>query len=147
MLVASLALAFAVTAGAGGDLHTASGATFSLPELLAHGPAVIVFWNSWLPGADAFARLVPEIESAAHEHGWPGVLVVFQEDKPGAAARLGSGAGTLVHVIDPHGELLRRFHVTKAPAVLLVEKNGTVRARCGPGSAEVHELVQGMADR
>lgn len=146
MLVVLLAFALAAAAPLG-DLHTASGAGFSLSDLLARGPAVLVFWNSWLPGADAFAKLVPEIESAAHEHGWPGAIIVFQDDNPGAAAQFGSDNGKLIHVIDPHGDLLRRFYVTKAPAVLLVEKNGNVRARCGPDAAKVHELVQGMANR
>ncbi len=145
MMVAALSVALA--AASGGDLRTAGGAPVSLPEILARGPVVLVFWNSWLPHADEFAALLPDIEAAAGRYGWPGAVIVFQERRADAQQPLPALKGPLPFVFDRRGELLRRFQVTRAPAVLLVEKNGSVRARCGPETAEVRAIIREMARR
>lgn len=132
---------------AGGDLRNASGVPVSLPELLARGPVVLVFWNSWLPHADEFATLLPDIEAAASRYGWPGAVIVFQERRADAQQPLPALKGPLPFVFDRRGELLRRFQVTRAPAVLLVETNGSVRGRCGPDAGEVRAIIQEMARR
>lgn len=133
--------------GARGELQTSGGAEFSLGTLLSRGPVVLVFWNSWLPGAGEFAKLLPGIEAAAEQHGWPGAVVVFQERRSDLGRDLPALKGALPFVFDRRGELVRRFQVTRAPAVLLVEKDGRVRARCGPDPAEVQALVREMAQR
>ncbi len=145
-LAAVLVLNGAVTLGQG-DLRTASGEAFSLDELLARGPAVLVLWNSWLPDAREFAALIPEVESAASRDKWPGAVIVFQEEHPESARALLPEAGTLPLVFDRRGELLRKFTVTRAPAVLLVERDGTVRARCGPEATAVRALLEQMGRR
>ena len=131
----------------GDDLRTSAGAPLSLPELLARGPVVLVFWNSWLPRANEFAKLLPEIEAAAEQHGWSGAVVVFQERRSDAEHDVPRLAGPLPYAFDRRGDLLRRFQVTRAPAVLLVERNGAVRARCGPDPAAVHAIIREMAHR
>jgi hypothetical protein len=50
-------------------------------------------------------------------------------------------------VFDRRGELVRKFKVTRAPAVLLVERDGNVRARCGPDAVSVRALLEEMAGR
>jgi thioredoxin-like negative regulator of GroEL len=145
-LVAALLLTGAVSGGEA-DLKTTSGAPFSVSELLARGPVVLVFWNSWLPGSQEFLALLPEVETAAERHGWPCALIVFQDTSPEAAGKLPGGVATFPRVLDRRGELVRRFQVTRAPAVLLVEASGNVRARAGPAPEEVRELVRGMANR
>jgi hypothetical protein len=146
--LAALSLLLTAAASVGGDdLRLAGGGEFSLPKLLARGPVVLVFWNSWLPGAEDFAKLLPGVEAAAEQHGWPGAVIVFQERGSEVGHDPAALKGTLPFVFDRRGELLRRFQVTKAPAVLLVEKDGTVRARCGPDPADVQTLVREMAKR
>ena len=145
-LLAALVVAEAAAIG-GGDLRSTSGARFSLTELLARGPVVLVFWNSWLPGAADFGKLLPEVEAASERSGWLGAVVVFQEESAEAAHKLLGGAGKLPRVLDRRGELLRQFKVTRAPAVLLVEPNGEVRARSGPDPADVRELLRRMTTR
>jgi thiol-disulfide isomerase/thioredoxin len=143
---AALFLTGAVAFG-DGELRTISGDPFSLSDLLAHGPAVLVFWNSWLPHSEEFTKLLPEVAAAAKRHGWRGVVVVFQEESMDAAHRLLGVEGELPVVLDRRGELVRHFKVTRAPAVLLVEKDGEVRARSGPDPAEVREALRAMATR
>jgi AhpC/TSA family len=146
VLLAALLVAGSVASGES-DLKTTSGAAFSLSDLLARGPVVLVFWNSWLPQSEEFLALLPEVGAAAERSGWPGAVIVFQDTGADAAKRLPAGVGKLTYVLDRRGELVRRFKVTRAPAVLLVEPSGTVRARSGPATDEVRELLRGMANR
>lgn len=146
LAAAPLILAAAVLGG-GDELQTAGGAAFSLPNLLSRGPVVLVFWNSWLPHAREFAKLIPGVEAEAQRHDWPGAVVVFQERRSEIGRDFPALKGTLPFVFDRRGELVRRFQVTRAPAVLLVERDGTVRARCGPDPAAVQSIVREMAQR
>jgi thiol-disulfide isomerase/thioredoxin len=140
----ALCLTSAVAFG-GGELRTISGAPFSLSELLAQGPAVLVFWNSWLPHSEEFAKLIPEVAATAKRNGWQAVVVVFQEENADAPRTLLGVGSDLPVVLDRRGELVRRFKVTRAPTVLLVEKDGQVRARSGPDPAQVREVLRTMA--
>lgn len=137
----------AAVMGGGDELQTAGGAAFSLPDLLSRGPVVLVFWNTWLPGAGEFAKLLPGVEAAAKQHGWPGAVIVFQERHSEVGRDFPALGDTLPFVFDRRGELLRRFQVTKAPAVLLVGRDGKVRSRCGPDPADVAAIVREMARR
>jgi len=141
-----LVLTGTVAAGEG-DLRTLSGEPFSLAELLARGPVVLVLWNSWLPGSEEFAKLLPEIEATAKRHAWPGAVVVFQEESAEPTRKLRRNEAELPLVFDRRGELVRRFKVTRAPTVLLVERDGEVRARSGPDPAGVRDVLKEMEHR
>jgi hypothetical protein len=145
--VATALLFAAAMSASAADLPTASGGTFSISEFLAGGPCVLVFWNSWLPRSEEFAGLIPEVEAAARKSSWPAAVVVFQDQSTDRAGSVPRGRGDAAVVIDRRGELVRRFKVTRAPAVLLVERDGTVRSRSGPDPAEVRQMLQGMANR
>jgi hypothetical protein len=141
MLVATVVLAATVGVD---PLQTATGEAFSLQALLARGPVVLVLWNSWLPGADEFAARLPAVEDAAAKNGWQEVVALFQ-DEPSALGRLPRARVSRLEVIDRRGELIRRFEVTRAPAVVLLDKDGTVRARCGPDEESIRSLIGAMA--
>jgi thiol-disulfide isomerase/thioredoxin len=145
-LAVALALTGAVALG-DGDLSTVSGKPFDLADLLTRGPVVLVFWNSWLPHSDEFAKLIPEVETAAQRYKWPGAVVVFQEEDTEPGRKLVKKDSPLELLFDRRGELVRRFKVTRAPTVLLVEPNGEVRARSGPGVGGVHQIVLEMEHR
>lgn len=123
------------------DLRTPSGAPFALQELLSPGPAVVVLWNSWLPGAREFAALLPEVEEAARGRGWRGVVVVFQDEPAEALPRLPQEGLTWPRVIDARGELVRQLKISRAPVVLVVGTGGAVQAQAGPALAEVRQLL------
>ena len=136
----SLVLLAAPAPPADEALPTLAGGVYSVAAVVAHGPAVLVFWNSWLPGADAFTTLIPEVERAARASGRTGVVVVFQDDAHAAAAAA-QRTPSLTWVVDRHGQLLRRFQVTRAPSVVAVDKGGEVRGRAGPAAGEVRALL------
>ena len=127
-------------------LPTLAGGSFAVGSAVADRPALLVFWNSWLPGAQEFAALLPEVERAAAAGGRAGVVVVFQDDAANATG-VARGAPALTWVVDRHGQLLRRFQVTRAPSVVAVEAGGAVRGRAGPAADEVRALLASLGGR
>jgi hypothetical protein len=145
---ALLAVLLLATAAPRADepLPTLAGDAYSVEAVVARSPAVLVFWNSWLPGADEFAGLIPEVERAVAASGRTGVVVVFQDDAT-AATDVARRAPSLIWVIDRHGQLLRRFQVTRAPSVVAVDKGGAVRERAGPAADQVRALLSSLEAR
>ncbi|MEP0774277.1 MAG: TlpA family protein disulfide reductase [Acidobacteriota bacterium] len=135
---AALALTLAVPAG---DLRTPSGGPFNLSELLTPGPAVVVLWSSWLPGAQEFAAVLPEVEAAAARRGWRGVVVLFQDEPAEGLAKLPQRGLSWPRALDARGELLRQLKISRAPVVLLVNGQGAVEAQAGPAVSEVRALL------
>ena len=127
------------------DLETSAGTPFSVEETLAKGPAVFVFWNSWLPGASEFVAVVGEVDRAAAARGWPGAVIVFQDDGESWVHGVGATGAGLPRVLDRRGELLRRFKVTRAPSVLVVGRQGEVLDRAGPDAGQVRALLAALA--
>lgn len=123
------------------ELRTPAGAPFSLAEILTPGPAVVVLWSSWLPGAQEFAALLPEVEEAALRRGWRGVVVLFQDDPAEGLARLPQHGLSWPRAVDARGELVRQMKISRAPVVLLVNATGVIEERAGPGVAEVRALL------
>jgi thiol-disulfide isomerase/thioredoxin len=146
-----LALAPVLLAGAAAllpqELETAAGVPFSLEKALVRAPVVLVFWNSWLPESEVFLPLLREVEDAAASNGLPGAVVVFQDDGDEWAARIGATGGVLPRVLDRRGALLRQLKVTRAPAVLVVGRDGSVLDRSGPDPAQVRGLLDALARR
>jgi hypothetical protein len=139
-----LALAAAV---APKEFETLGGAEFSLERTLSRAPVVMVFWSSWLPEASTSLPVIHQIEQAVREHGWSGAIVIFQDERKAAASALGGEAAAMPRVLDPRGVLLRRFQVTRAPALLVVDRDGTVISRSRLEPAEVRATLQSLANR
>lgn len=138
-MVGVAGLMLAVAAGGLGEVTTLAGTPFQFGDLLGKGPVVLVFWNSWLPDSESFAALLPELEREMTRRGWQGALVLFQ-DEPAAAGLLGS-SDRFVPLADRRGELLRRFQVTRAPAVVLLDATGSVLGRAGHDRESVFRLL------
>lgn len=135
---AAIALTLAVPAA---DLRTPSGGPFALSELLTPGPAVVVLWSSWLPGAQEFAAVLPEVEAAASRRGWRGVVVLFQDEPAEGLAKLPQRGLSWPRAVDARGELLRQLKISRAPVVLVVNGQGAVEAQAGPAVSEVRALL------
>ncbi len=130
----------------GQELGTLGGNSFSLESALARGPVVMVFWNSWLPEAAGSIAVVHEIERAALEHGWSGAIVVFQDESAAARNALGAGDPAFPRVLDRRGVLLRRFQVTRAPALLVIDRAGQVLTRTALDPAQVRPVLRSLAE-
>jgi len=131
---------------AGQELRTATGSSFSVQETVSRGPAVLVFWNSWIPGGAGFVPVLLEVERAARQHGVPGAIVVFQDDSDAWEQTIGAPAAGLPRVLDRRGVLLREFKVTRAPTVLVVDRTGKVLERTGPDAARVRSIVERLGE-
>jgi hypothetical protein len=147
MIAAALLLVASVSTPLTQDLETLGGAPFSLESALARGPVVMVFWNSWLPESTASIPVIRDIERAAQEHGWPGVIVVFQDESNAARDVLSHEGARLPTVMDRRGALLRRFQVTRAPSLLVIDRGGQVLSRSGLDPAQVRAVLKSLADR
>jgi thiol-disulfide isomerase/thioredoxin len=141
---AALALASVLLAQ---EFDTAGGGRFSVDAALARGPVVLVFWNSWLPDSTASIPVLREIEREARTHGWPGAIVVFQDENEAAWTALGAEDQGLPRVMDRRGTLLRRFQVTRAPALLVIDRGGRVISRSGLDRAEAQTAIRSLAER
>lgn len=141
---ASIIVALALPAA---DLRTPAGTPFSLAEVLTPGPAVVVLWSSWLPGAQEFAAVLPEVEEAARGRGWRGVVVLFQDDPTEGLSRLPQRGLTWPQALDARGELVRQLKLSRAPVVLLVNAAGAVEAQAGPAVTDVRALLASWKSR
>lgn len=139
----ALALVLSMQVSSVEPLTTVSGQPIPLREVLAEGPVVLVFWNSWLPDAAEFGPQIVAAGRAAQAAGVKCVVIVFQ-DEPEAARGLPDGGGPLLVAIDRRGELLRRFKVTRAPAVLVIGADGAVLSRGGPGAEGVSTALRAL---
>jgi hypothetical protein len=129
MLPVLLPLAVLLPALLTQEVETPAGRPFSLDAAIARGPAVLVFWNSWLPDATSAVPLIEEIDRMAAQSGWPGAVVVFQDESTGSRSPLPTVGKGLPVVLDRRGALLRRFKVTRAPSLVVVDRNGEVLSR------------------
>jgi hypothetical protein len=139
----ALALALIMQVAAVEPLTTVSGQPIVLRELLAGGPVVLVLWNSWLPEAAEFGPQIVAAGDAARAADAKCVVIVFQ-DEPEGARSLPQEAGPLLVALDRRGEMLRRFKVTRAPAVLVVDAEGAVLAKGGPAAEEVAVALRAL---
>lgn len=126
-------------------LQTLEGKPFSFEEL-ADKPAVLVFWNSWVPQDPRFVSVVRELEQRLAAAGFSGAVVIFQEEDPRRVAAA-VGKGPWPRVVDRRGVLLRRFGVTRAPLVLVLAPGGQVQQEAGPDPASVRQLVDSLTPR
>jgi len=129
------------------EFETAGGAPFELSSALARGPLVMVFWSSWLPDAAGAVPVIHEVERSVREHGWSGAVIVFQDDSDTAASPLGAQGEGLPRVLDRRGVLLRRFQVTRAPALLVVDRAGQVISRTTLEPSQVRSTLASLAAR
>ncbi len=113
----------AVTAPDGGLLEWSS-------LVRRHGPLAVMVWSSWAPRARAVLASCEELAGAARRRGLAFLIVDVQE--PEQVARRALAGSGLPWVHDRHGRLLRRYRVFDIPALLVVDREGTVVARLEP---------------
>lgn len=98
-------------------------------ESIAGKPAVLVFWASWIPGADEIVGFL----EATRKAGGDGIeLVTFavRERSPDNAFNLLSTAGLddVPLIVDARDSMLA-YGVTRAPIVMIIDADGVIQYR------------------
>ncbi|MEL7482815.1 MAG: TlpA disulfide reductase family protein [Planctomycetota bacterium] len=100
---------------------------------IAGKPAVLLFWASWIPGADELVEFLADTQQSRDDVE----LVTFavRERNPDAAFNLlaGSGLDTVPLLINARDAVLA-FGVTRAPLVLVIDAEGVIRFRSEAGN-------------
>jgi hypothetical protein len=141
-VTSGLAAVLAVTAvgAAAADLHlTAADQTpVRWNQWLAdRGTCAVLVWASWAPGAEADQRIWSSLERAATERGLPLVVIAVQESFADANRALAGAEVTWLH--DRHGAVLKEYRVIEVPSLIVVDGEGTLRARLDPTAEALAE--------
>jgi hypothetical protein len=142
-----LAAVLAVTAAgaAAADLHlTAADSTPVRWQewVAARGTCAVLVWASWAPGAESDPEILGALERAANARRLPLVVIAVQESFADASRALAGTGVTWLH--DRHGAVLKEYRVIEIPSLIVVDGEGTLRARLDP-TAEA--LAQWRGDR
>jgi hypothetical protein len=110
-----------------------SGAPLAWGDWLARsGPAAVLVWASWAPGAADALGNRQVLAEAARERGLAFTVVDVQESLEEARRAL-AGVDSWVH--DRHGELLKSYRVIRLPSLVIVARDGSVLGRLDPSPA------------
>jgi hypothetical protein len=100
--------------------------------LQANGPAAVVVWASWAPGADEVADELDQMGVAARSQQLTLVVVGVQESAEEAARVLGRSGAPWLH--DRHGAILKEYRLIRVPILVVVDRQGEVLARLEPSA-------------
>ncbi len=131
-VLVALALALPAAGAEPSLVDGVSGAPLAWGEWLARrGPAAVLVWASWAPGAEEALGDRQALAEAAREQELSFVVLDVQEPLDEARRAL-AGVESWVH--DRHGELLKSYRVIRVPSVVIVAKDGSVLGRLDPSS-------------
>jgi len=117
-----------------------SGAPLAWGDWLARrGPAAVLVWASWAPGAGEVLANRQVLTAAAREQGLGFVVLDVQESLDEARRAL-AGVESWVH--DRHGELLKSYRVTRVPSLVIVAEDGSVLGRLDASSEALRSWGQ-----
>jgi thiol-disulfide isomerase/thioredoxin len=137
---AAIALAAAAPAGASElALIAANGSSVRWSEwVAANGPAAVLVWASWAPGAPAAVDGLPELATEARSQGLKLVVVDVQEELE--AARRGLERAGVAWLHDRHGAILKQYRLIQLPILLVVDQDGRELARMAPSAESLQRL-------
>jgi cytochrome c biogenesis protein CcmG, thiol:disulfide interchange protein DsbE len=106
---------------------TLDGAAFDLAALRGR-PVILNFWASWCgPCRNEFPLLQDRLD--AHEAEGLAVVGVLYKDEPEPAREfVGDFGATWPTVLDPTGELAKRYLLVAPPQSYFIDRNGVVQA-------------------
>ncbi len=123
--------------GAGSTLVGKGAPVFTLQDLagkefdsnsLKGKPVLVNFWATWCAPC---RELMPKVEDAQREFAAKGLVVLSINDgEPAETARkyIEEHKYTFHVLLDPDKTVVRRFSVTSIPVLLLIDRDGNVRA-------------------
>lgn len=144
MLTAAAAIALAASVGADAadlTLGTADGTAVRWSEwLAANGPAAVLVWASWAPGAPSAVERLPELEEAARGQELKLVVVDVQEELE--AGRRGLERAGVAWLHDRHGAILKQYRLIELPVLVIVDQGGREISRMAPNAESLRRLVR-----
>lgn len=99
----------------------------------ANGPAAVLVWASWAPGADGVIDELDQMADAARAQRLGLVVVGVQESAEEAARVLGAAGAPWLH--DRHGAILKEYRLIRVPILVVIDRQGEVLARLEPSAA------------
>jgi hypothetical protein len=92
--------------------------------LEVNGPAAVVLWAPWVPGAEAALDRIDELGATARNRGLELVIVVVQEPLEESRKALAGRRVNWLH--DRYGRLLKIYRVVEVPRLLIVDSEGAL---------------------
>ena len=101
---------------------------------LAGRPTVLWFWAPWCP---VCRGQIPQVKGLAEQFGGRANLVgVGSLDDPDAIIAFAAEVPEATHLLDPDGELWKRYRVVEQSSFVLLDPEGEVVVRIGYGGAD-----------
>jgi hypothetical protein len=127
-------------AGAGDlALTDPAGRTVDWSEWIrANGPAAVLVWASWAPGAEAAIGGLGDLAEAARSQGLKLVVVDVHEELEAARRGLDRTGAAWLH--DRHGSILKEYRLIRLPILVVVDPDGRAVATIDPSADTLRRL-------
>jgi len=104
----------------------------------ANGPAAVLVWASWAPGAEAAVDGLGGLAEAARSQGLKLVVVDVHEELE--AARRGLDRTGVPWLHDRHGSILKEYRLIRLPILVVVDPDGRAVATIDPSADTLRRL-------
>jgi thiol-disulfide isomerase/thioredoxin len=104
----------------------------------ANGPAAVLVWASWAPGAEAAIDGLRDLAEAARSQGLKLVVVDVHEELE--AARRGLDRTGVPWLHDRHGSILKEYRLIRLPILVAVDTDGRAFATIDPSADTLRRL-------
>ena len=106
--------------------------------IAANGPAAVLVWASWAPGANAAIDGLAELGETARSRGLKLVVIDVHEELEAAHRGLDRTGVPWLH--DRHGSILKEYRLIRLPILLAVDQNGRAVATVEPSADSLRRL-------
>ena len=104
----------------------------------ANGPAAVLVWASWAPGAGAAIDGLAGLGEAARSQGLTLVVVDVHEELETARRGLDRTGVPWLH--DRHGSILKEYRLIRLPILVAVDQSGRAFATIDPSADTLRRL-------
>jgi len=116
-----------------------AGTAVDWPEWIrANGPAAVLVWASWAPGAGAAIDGLAGLGEAARSQGLTLVVVDVHEELETARRGLDRTGVPWLH--DRHGSILKEYRLIRLPILVAIDQSGRVVATIEPTADSLRRL-------
>jgi hypothetical protein len=141
MAVAAVVVLLAGSSAAAADLALTdpAGRAVDWSEWIrANGPAAVLVWASWAPGAEAAVDGLGALAEAARSQSLKLVVVDVHEELE--AARRGLDRTGVPWLHDRHGSILKEYRLIRLPILVVVDPDGRAFATIDPSADTLRRL-------